>query len=263
MSRSSTVVAGTPESLRRPAALRWAASVGAIIGLAAPAVAASTFSIDRTRVHLSQAQPSELVTLSNESSEPVRLQVTVQRWTQGPDEPVRLEPTEDVVFFPALMTIEPGRSRSIRVGLSRPPADRELTYRLIIDELPAPGGPGGTRLNVLTRLSVPVFVQPPKPEARPAVTSLLPSGDGLQVTVVNNGSAYAMIDTITVRGRDREAGTVGAASGAGWYVLAGSTQAFRITFDNPCQKAASFDVELTSGESVTRYSVPALGVCRE
>lgn len=245
---------------RRPAHAGLVALV-LLVGAAAPA-AASSFSIDRTRVYLSRTHASELVTLTNDSSETIRLQVSVHRWTQVPEEPIRLEPSEDIIFFPALMTLEPGQARPIRVGLSRAPDDQERAYRLVIEELPPPPRSDVTTLTVLTRLSVPVFVQPQKPEARLAVEGLARSSGGIAVTIANRGTAHVMVEQVALNGRDRDARPAGTAEATGWYVLAGSTQTFQVPMEAPCPAASTFEVALKTGEAVSRHTLPAASVCQ-
>jgi fimbrial chaperone protein len=258
-----TCVASARNRARRLAHPGFVALVAmlAMATMASPALA-STVSIDRTRVYLSRARASELITLTNDSDEPIRLQVTAHRWTQAPGEPIRLEPTEDVIFFPALMTIEAKQSRAIRVGLSRAPDDQERAYRLIIEELPPPPRAGGAQLTVLTRLSVPVFVQPAKAEPKLAVTALAATADGMTVTIVNHGSMHVMVENVAIQGRDRESHPTGSAEAAGWYVLAGSTQTFQLTMSSPCPGASAFEVTLKSGETVSRHALPGSSICQ-
>ena len=52
---------------------------------------------------------------------------------------IELAPTQDVVFFPALLTLKPGEERRIRVGSTAAPGSIEKTYRIFVEELPASG----------------------------------------------------------------------------------------------------------------------------
>jgi P pilus assembly chaperone PapD len=77
---------------------------------------AATFTVEPTRIALSGRTNSVLLTLRNESTETLRFELSVFRWAQSPSGEVQLEPTEDVVFFPSLLTVGPGESRRVRVG---------------------------------------------------------------------------------------------------------------------------------------------------
>ena len=49
---------------------------------------------------------------------------------------MQLEPTEDIVFFPALLTLKPKETRRVRVGSATETDVREKTYRIFVEELP-------------------------------------------------------------------------------------------------------------------------------
>ena len=62
---------------------------------------------------------------------------------------------------PPIATIAPDKEQIIRVGLRRAPdKERELSYRLFLQEVPAPPKPGFQGLQVALRVGLPVFVQP-------------------------------------------------------------------------------------------------------
>ena len=62
--------------------------------------AASTYTVNPTRVYLNASAGSALVTLKNESAEPLRMQVKAQRWAQSLDGEIQLSATEDLIVFP-------------------------------------------------------------------------------------------------------------------------------------------------------------------
>ena len=78
----------------------------ALFAGAAPAHAA-TFSVNPTQVYLSGRTTTSLLTLRNDSDEPLRFQLSVFAWDQRPDGEMLLAPTQDVVFFPAMLTLAP------------------------------------------------------------------------------------------------------------------------------------------------------------
>ncbi len=71
---------------------------------------------------------------------------------------------------------------------------RELSYRLIVQEVPQAASPDFTGLQVALKLSVPIFVAPTAP-AEPQVAWAAARGtDGrLSVTARNDGAAHARI----------------------------------------------------------------------
>ena len=120
-------------------ALHWrlrAAGLALFLFLAALPAHAATFKISPIQIYLSAGKTTELLAVENQSSESVRLQVTAFGWNQSPRGDIELAPTEDVVFFPALLTLEPGKERKIRIGVSKPAGAVERTYRVFVEELP-------------------------------------------------------------------------------------------------------------------------------
>lgn len=119
------------------------------------------FNVTPTRLVLRPNETSTSLVLKNESAEALRFQVTAFAWTNAIDGEMRLEPTKDVVFFPALFAIAPGQTRRVRVATAERAAMHERAYRLIVEQLPSRAGPRiESGVEMLTRLNVPLFLEP-------------------------------------------------------------------------------------------------------
>src|SRR5688572_14556672 len=79
--------------------------------LAVPLTAATTFSVNPTRIHLSQRASSALLSLRNDSAQALRFELSVFSWSQSASGEMTLEPTEDIVFFPSLLALAPSEER--------------------------------------------------------------------------------------------------------------------------------------------------------
>jgi fimbrial chaperone protein len=205
-----------------------------VCGLAAltalsPAAFASSFSISPLRVDFSAATSTTALTVRNDDSVAVVIQAEGLAWSQASGQDA-LTPTPDLLVAPAVFTLAPGGSQLVRVALRRPvdPA-RELSYRLVLQEVPQTARPDFTGLQVALRLSVPVFVAPAVP-AQPQVTWVAArEADGkLAVTARNDGTAHARIHRFAVT-TTQGAAPVAEQPGLS-YVLPGSTR--RWTFDD-------------------------------
>jgi fimbrial chaperone protein len=131
-----------------------------VFGLSPTQALAGTFSISPLRAELSSRAQTGALTLRNQESTPVVVQAEVLLWeqTEGED---KLSPTRDVLVSPAVFTIPGNGSQLVRVALRRAAdAQRELSYRLILTEVPQQASPEFTGLNVALRLSLPIFVAP-------------------------------------------------------------------------------------------------------
>jgi fimbrial chaperone protein len=170
----------------------------AVLGLAllilANAALAGSFGVSPIRVTLTLQQPAGMLTVSNQSDEETVVQLQANAWSQQDGADV-LEPSSDLIAVPPLFTLAPGGSQVVRVGLRRPPtAKGELTYRLLLREVPPPPAEDFTGLQVALNLSLPVFVLPPgsaQPELR---GDLVRTGDGgVELQLANAGDAHVQL----------------------------------------------------------------------
>jgi len=95
------------------------AGTGIGVGLVfAPAhsVHASAFHVTPIRVDFDRNTTSTVMTLVNESTEELRFQISVSSWLQNKQGQMQLSPTDDIVFFPALLSLKAGEERKVRVG---------------------------------------------------------------------------------------------------------------------------------------------------
>jgi fimbrial chaperone protein len=224
--------------------------------------AASTYTVNPTRVYLNASTGSALVTLKNESAEPLRMQVKAQRWAQSLDGEIQLSATEDLIVFPALLTLKPGEERKIRVATSVAFGPVEKTYRLYVEELPPTTTEkvDGASVRILTRMGVPVFLQPAKPQAAALIRDLGLSNGRLTFQLVNTGNSHFLPSLVTVRGFAANGTTVGDWSINGWYVLAGTARAFALPLDRPaCEHVRSLLVEVSVGETVLKSPLTTPG----
>lgn len=165
--------------------------VCAVLGLIwAGAAGAAEFTLNPTRVHLSRGHTVETLLLGNGEARPLTFEAEVKRWYQGPDGKWRLEPSDDLVVHPLIVTIPAGGKVRLRVGTLSAQTDVERDYRVELQQLPDPKPAEGASITLLTRLSVPVFVQPVKREVRAALVDARVESDAVRVQLGNVGNVY-------------------------------------------------------------------------
>lgn len=244
--------------------------VALLVGLAAcqaGRLQAATFSVNPTQVFLSARAPSALVSLRNESREPLRFQLSVQGWDQRPDGEMTLTPTQDILFFPQLLTLAPGEERKVRLGLTSAarPAAVERTYRLFVEELPSSEPENqGAGVRMLTRMSLPVFVQPASATAKASLADVGAGGGHVTFTARNVGTAHFVPEAITLEGVGADGHPVFTQSVNGWYILAGGTRRFDVAVPaGECARVAFVRVSLRVGATTVteRLETPS-GSCR-
>lgn len=97
---------------------------------------AGNYSVNPINVMLSPRVSTTLLKLRNQDNSPGSFQFKVFKWEQNAQGEDKLTPTEDIILFPSLLTVEPQGERQIRLGSKVPINTVEKTYRLIVEELP-------------------------------------------------------------------------------------------------------------------------------
>jgi fimbrial chaperone protein len=208
----------------------------AALGLSPTQVYAGTFSVSPLRLELSSRVQTGALTIRNQEETPVVVQAEGLLWGQlaGQDQ---LTPTRDVLVSPAVFTIPGNGSQLVRVALRRPAdASRELSYRLILTEVPQQANPNFAGLNVALRLSMPIFVAPIA-TAEPRIEwSATHSADGeMALTARNAGNAHARVLNFNVS--PATGSTPGIQQDVTAYILPGQSRTW--TLDNKQNEATS------------------------
>ena len=155
---------------------------------------AGTIGVSPVRVTLSDSQRIGSLSVRNDGAEPVTMQMEVLSWSQREGNAV-FAATRELLANPPIFTIPAGGSQLVRVGLRRAPdVQRELTYRVILQELPPPPNPDLTGARMTLRISLPVFVSP-EIEAKPVLLwqAARTSQGALKISLSNNGNGHIQI----------------------------------------------------------------------
>ncbi|HTR53334.1 MAG TPA: fimbria/pilus periplasmic chaperone [Kofleriaceae bacterium] len=224
-----------------------------LIGVAALAgtAQASSFTVNPIRIDLDQTSRSGMLTVKNDSAEPLRVQVTAFAWSQSATGEVVLADSKDVIAFPGLVEIAPGAEKKIRVGVKAPASAIEQTYRVFVEELPGMQQPGGkTEVRVLTKFGVPVFVAPTKIVRSARVSGVAASGGKLAFSVENTGTVSTIVKTVTVIGRDARQVELFQRAQSGWYVLGGGKRDYQLELPaDRCGEAAQLAIEVVTDQN--------------
>lgn len=196
-----------------------------LAAVAAGPVRAQSLAIEPVTVHLAPGQIAETLTVTNQTGEATSFQVRAFAWSapQGADQ---LVPTDAIILSPPLGTIAPGAQQLIRLVLRQPPRDKEATYRIWLDQIPAPAAPGAVRIAL--RLSIPVFAEPPA-RALPDLDWRLENvGGQVSLLVSNTGARHQTVRNLRLTSSDGTALRVeGAASP---YILPGESRRWQVLF---------------------------------
>jgi fimbrial chaperone protein len=195
---------------------------------AAQWAAASTFNISPIRANLNSGHRTDVLTMANQEDQPVVVQVRAVRWSQK-DGVDQLDDTRELLATPPVLQIGPKAEQIVRTALRQSPdRSRELSYRLIFQEVPQPAAQDFTGLRVALRLSVPVFVAPAGGKAVADVSwegHWSPEGK-LELTAINRGNAHLQIIDFEVLFPDAKDKVKGITSK---YVLPGSSMSWTLS----------------------------------
>jgi fimbrial chaperone protein len=221
-----------------------------VLGLVVQAgnLRASAFRVTPVQIHMN-GKSSTLLTLTNESDTALRFQISAFAWTQGPKGEIQLAPTDDITFFPALLTLAAGQERKVRVGSNTPAADVEKTYRIFFEELP-PAETTGQKPNevkILTKMGIPIFIAPDTAVAAGKVSDLKLTGSNVTFRVTNSGSAHFSIHKVHLTLGDDAGSKVYERDLDGWYVLAGGYREYRMEVPaDVCRKVSTVTVDVNT-----------------
>jgi fimbrial chaperone protein len=209
---------------------------------------ASSFTVNPTQIYFSGRTVSALLTLRNESTEPLRFQLSAFSWDQNEHGEMQLQPTEDVIFFPTLLTLGPKEERKVRVGTTTAFGPVERTYRIFVEELPSaePSTQAGVR--VLTKMGIPVFLRPAKMVAEGGLQDLRVTDGTFSFKLRNSGNVHFVPQRVRVRALGPTNNLLFERELAGWYVLAGGTRIFDLELPkSDCSGISSLAVDVQIG----------------
>lgn len=198
---------------------------GAVVSLAmyGGTAAGQALSVVPVNVFFTPGQNAKTLTVTNRGDRETAIQIRPYAWNQ-PDGSDQLDATHALVISPPIVTVPAGASQLVRLLLKQPAADKEETYRVILDELPPPAESGV--VHVVFRLSIPIFSGPPKP-TQPDVKFHIEYADGqVYLVAINEGRRHESI-------RDIELSTSNGSklkpdTGLSPYILAGATRRWHI-----------------------------------
>jgi fimbrial chaperone protein len=159
-----------------------------------PAMAeAGVFSVTPVRIYMAPKDRAVAVTVTNEGDEELVMQADVYSWKQKPGGEDELALTEDLILAPPIIKLAPRSRQVLRLALLRPrPAAEQLTYRLIVREVPeAKPAEKQLQLQIALAFSLPVFITPPSVKRQLGCTIDRVAADTVRASCENTGTAYA------------------------------------------------------------------------
>jgi fimbrial chaperone protein len=246
-------------------------SLALVAALSSAPAWSADFSVSPTRAEISQKKPVETLTLTSNEDRDIYFEVNLLKWSQNNGGEWVTVPSKDLVATPALVKM-PARGKGLlRVGFK--PGEKpefkapavEGTYRLIVRETEGPpAAPGVSRVQVLTEVNLPVFIQPAQPKADVKIASGTRSAQGVKLALTNAGNVRLQPQAVKAEFQDASGKAVAPEAvdeSGGSYVLAGSSANWSLKWPTPAVCKAATQVKVTFETTKTSVVVPLSGSC--
>lgn len=238
-----------------------------LLALAGATAWAQGFSVTPMRVDLGGGVRSGALTLRNDDQAPKSFSIQARRWRQDEQGQEIYDDAADLIYFPRVLTIEPGSEAVVRLGLRQADAALERTWRVFVEELPpARSGPrpAGAEVKVLVRFGVPVFARPAKPTHQLDLEGFSLDAGQVRWLLHNQGNQHQTVQELTLRGEDAAGQAVFTEQPAARYLLADSRRRFAVDLPPPpvCQRLAHLDLRIKTDQAeLTRRLALPPGSC--
>ena len=193
-----------------------------------PAVAGN-FSVTPVRLYLTPQDRAIAVTVTNEGDQPLVMQADLYLWKQKPDGTDDLTLTEDIFLSPPIIKLAPKARQVVRLArLNRAMPTEQLTYRMIVREIPEARPPANSNVVIQLALafSIPVFITPPRAQGKLACGGVdRLAENAIKISCENSGNAHAYPVAFSLIG---ENGQEIAKRDSGAYLLPGIKRDFEI-----------------------------------
>jgi fimbrial chaperone protein len=251
-------------NLIRAVALSVVIGVALLVEAAPTPADAAQFDVTPVEAILSVHNRSQLLTIQNNSSETMRLQLSAFGWRDGANgEPV-LSPTDEIIFFPELFSLSPGESRKIRVGSFVPAEQTEKTYRLYISQLKPLETPvahvtsTGPQIRVLLNIGIPIYIEPVAPSFQGEVDKLAMSNGVLSFELKNLGNLHFTARKMVVQGLGSDGHTIFSRTANGTRILKGDVREYQLPpiATTECTAARSIEIQIDTEQGQLKKSLP-------
>jgi len=214
---------------------------------------AADFQVQPTTMDLGGKVKSGVFSVINNSNEKIDFQVSVKAWNQDENSKDAYTDTNDIVFFPKVMSIDPNSQRAVRIGLKTPPGAREKTYRLFVQEIPTHKKTQDIDVNqkvkagvtIAFRFSMPIFVKPLKPQEIYAIDKVEMAAGKAKAVVKNTGNVHVKLRSVTFSGKAADGKELYSKEVAGWYILNGMSSSYEAEIPKDvCGQLAKIDINV-------------------
>lgn len=204
---------------------------------------AGSFRVLPMKVFLDQKKNAEKIVVKNEAENDLTLQLSVFNWKQDDQANDVYEPADNIIISPKILTLKKGEERIIRVGYVKYSEEKELSYRIYLEELSAEK-PGVMGLKMLLKIGIPIFITSAKEKPAGAIEGVEVQNGKIKATVKNNGNSHLFLNSIKAVGDDGNGKDLYQQDQKGWYMLPGVSKTFLFDIpNNICRKLKTITLD--------------------
>jgi len=205
------------------------------------------FRVTPIRLELDRTSKSSVITVTNDSEADLNVQMRAFEWSQDAEGKDTYTETQEIVFFPKIMTLKKDENRIIRVGIKIPAVKKEKTYRLFIEEIPRQEERKGAGISMVIRFGVPIFVKPLSEEPAGEISGAELSAGKVALTVLNTGNVHFFIKAIKLSGVDGAGENVYSQELSGWYLLSEAARTHESSVpEDVCDEIKILNIEVVT-----------------
>ncbi len=191
-------------------------------------VLADGFTVTPVRIYMTPKDRAVAITVTNDGDNELVMQADLFQWKQTPEGQDDLIPTEEMFLAPPIVKI-PAKSRQVvrLARISREMPSEQLTYRMIVREIPEARKPTGDSSEVQFALAfnMPVFITSPQAKPKLDCTIARATANAVKAVCANTGTAH--IHPVKLELSDRS-GQVLAHDDNGGYILSSITRSYEL-----------------------------------
>ena len=210
-----------------------------------PVAFAGEFRVTPIRLDFDRGAKSGVITIVNEGADRLNVQMKAFEWVQDAEGKDQYTETNDIIFFPRIMSLEKNDEKIIRAGIRVPATTKEKTYRLFIEEIPEPRKAEGVNVAIAIRFGVPIFVKPLKGEVKGEIEKVELSKGGFNALIKNGGNTHFIINSINIKGKNGKGEEIFSKELSGWYLLSGVSRPYKTSIPQEvCSELSKLDIEV-------------------
>ena len=229
--------------------------VGIVLGMVAfcAELSAQVLAVQPVNIFLHAGEQATTLGITNQAATDTAVQVRVYQWQQknGVDQ---LTPTSDVLVSPPIATISSHETQIVRLVQRSSPAQKEVTYRILVDQIPSAASAGMVR--IVLRLSIPIFAEPMMRANPQDHFQLKRDGDHLTLIGINEGNRHDTLHKLELHAPDGL--VLQPLRGASPYLLEGSTQRWQMTGGKLPDSVKEVTLTATGINGAMRETVPVV-----